>query len=64
LDSQNTSYYGKETYDAIIDLGSSVCILSKELCDLLDLDKKIKCDIDLLLANDFTKHYLGRIDNI
>jgi hypothetical protein len=32
---------------------------------LLDLDKKMeKCDIDLLLADDSTKHALGRIDNI
>jgi hypothetical protein len=39
--------------------------LSKELYDLLDLDKKMeKCDIDLLLANDSTKHALGRTYNI
>jgi hypothetical protein len=45
-------------------LGSSVNVTSKELYDLLDLDKKIeKCDIDLLLADDSTKHALGRIDN-
>jgi hypothetical protein len=32
---------------------------------LLDLDKKMeKCDTDLLLADDSTKHALGRIDNI
>jgi hypothetical protein len=32
---------------------------------LLDLEKKMKkCDIDLLLADDSTKHALGRIDNI
>jgi hypothetical protein len=55
----------KETYHAILDLGSSVGVLSKELCDLLDLDKKMEtCDIDLLLAGDSTKHALGRIDNI
>jgi hypothetical protein len=36
-----------------------VNILSKELYDLLDLDKKLeKCDIDLLLADDSTKHAL------
>jgi hypothetical protein len=46
-------------------LGSSVNILSKELYDLLDLDKKMeKCDIDLLLADDSTKHALGRIENV
>jgi hypothetical protein len=46
-------------------LGSSVNILSKELYDLLDLDKKMeKCDIDLYLADDSTKHALGRVDNV
>jgi hypothetical protein len=56
---------GKESHHAILDLGSSVNILSKELYDLLDLDKKMKrCDTDLLLANDSTKHALVRIDNI
>jgi hypothetical protein len=56
---------GKESHHAILDLGSSVNILSKELYDLLDLDKKMeKCDIDLLLVDDSTKHALGRIDNI
>jgi hypothetical protein len=28
---------GKETHDAILDLGSSVSVLSKELYDLLEL---------------------------
>ena len=56
---------GKETCHAMLDLGSSVCVLSKELFDLLDLDKKLeKCDIDLLLADDSTKHALARINNI
>jgi hypothetical protein len=32
----------KESHRAILDLGSSVNILSKELYDLLDLDKKWK----------------------
>jgi hypothetical protein len=32
---------GKESHHAILYLGSSVNILSKELYDLLDLDKKI-----------------------
>jgi hypothetical protein len=31
---------GKESHNAILDLGSSTNILSKELYDLLDLDKK------------------------
>jgi hypothetical protein len=52
---------GKESHHAILDLRSSVNILSKELYDLLDLDKKLeKCDIDLLLVDDSTKHALGR----
>jgi hypothetical protein len=53
---------GEESHHAILDLGSSVNILSKELYDLLDLDKKLeKCDIDLLLVDDSTKNALGRI---
>jgi hypothetical protein len=56
---------GKESHHAILDLGSSVNTLSKELYDLLDFDKKLeKCDIDLLLADDSTKHALGRIDDV
>jgi hypothetical protein len=31
---------GKESHNAILDLGSSVNVLSKELYDILDLDKK------------------------
>jgi hypothetical protein len=62
MDTQKTSV-GKESHHAILDLGSSINILSKELYDLLDLDKKLeKCDIDLLLADDSIKHALGRID--
>jgi hypothetical protein len=56
---------GKESHHAILDLGSSVNILSKELYDLLDLDKKMeKYDIDLLLADDSTKQALGTNDNV
>jgi hypothetical protein len=56
---------GKELRHAILDLGSSVNILSKEIYDLLDLDKKLeKCDIDLLLADDSTKHELDRINDV
>jgi hypothetical protein len=56
---------GKEPHHALLDLGSSVNIISKELYDLLDLNKKIeKCDIDILLVDDSTKHALGRVDNI
>jgi hypothetical protein len=47
---------GKYSHHAILDLGSSVNIISKELYDLLDLDKKLeKCDTNLLLADDSTK---------
>jgi hypothetical protein len=55
----------KESHNSILDLGSSVNILSKELYDLLDLGKKKleKSDIDLLIADDSTKHALGRIND-
>jgi hypothetical protein len=56
---------GKESHHAILDLGSSVNILSKELYDLLDLDQKLKnCDIELLLADDSIKHALYRINDV
>jgi hypothetical protein len=65
MDPKNIVTVGKESHNAILDLGSSVNILSKELYDILDLDKKLeKCDIDLLLADDSTKHVLGRINDI
>jgi hypothetical protein len=55
---------GKESHHAILDLGSSINILSKKLYDLLDLDKKLeKCDIDLLLVDDSTKNALDRIND-
>jgi hypothetical protein len=59
------NFVGKESDYAILDLGSSLNILSKELYDLLDLDNKLeKCDIDLLLADDYTKHALGKINDV
>jgi hypothetical protein len=62
MDPKNTYYCIKESHHAILDLGSSVNILSKELYDLLDVDKKLeKCEIDLLLADDSTKHALGAV---
>jgi hypothetical protein len=65
MDPKNTYCVAKESHHAILDLGSSVNILSKELYDLLDLDKKLeKCDIDLLLADDSIKHALGRINDV
>jgi hypothetical protein len=49
----------------MLDLGSRINILSKELYDLLDLDEKLeKFDIDLLLDDDSTKHALGRISYV
>jgi hypothetical protein len=33
---------GKESHHAILDLGSSINILSKELYDSLDLEKKLE----------------------
>ena len=55
---------GKVTWHAILDLGSSVSVLSKELYAMLDLNAMEKCNIDLLLADDSTKHALGRVDNV
>jgi hypothetical protein len=56
---------GKESRNAILELGSSVNVLSKELYDLLDLEKKLeKCDVDLSLADDSTKYALGRINDV
>jgi hypothetical protein len=42
----------KETHHAILDLGSSVSILSKELYELLELKHMEKCSVDLLLDDD------------
>jgi hypothetical protein len=54
----------KETHHAILDLGSSVSILSKELYELLELQNIEKCSIDMLLADDSVKHALGKVSNI
>jgi hypothetical protein len=40
---------GKETDHAILDLGSSVSVLSKELYEWLELHNFEKCSIDLLM---------------
>jgi hypothetical protein len=65
LDPKNIYCCRKRVTLCYLRLGSSVNILSKELYDLLDLDKKLeKCDIDLLLADDSTKHALGRINYV
>jgi hypothetical protein len=42
----------KETHHAILDLGSSVSVLSKELYELLELQNIENCSIDLLLGDD------------
>jgi hypothetical protein len=55
---------GKETHHAILDLGSSVSVLCKEIYELLELQNIEKCSIDLLLANDYVKHDLGRVSNV
>ena len=55
---------GKVTWHAILDLGSSVSALSKELYTMLELPTMEKCNVDLLLADDSTKHALGRVDNV
>jgi hypothetical protein len=55
---------GKETHHAILDLGSSVSILSKEIRELLELQNIEKYSIDLLLADDSIKHALGKVSNI
>jgi hypothetical protein len=39
---------GKESYHDILDLGSSSCILSKELYDLLGIHKKMKKSVILI----------------
>jgi hypothetical protein len=55
---------GKDTHHAIVDLGSSVSILSKELYELLELQHIEKCSIELLLADDSNKHALGKVSNV
>jgi hypothetical protein len=56
---------GKESHHAILDFGSGVNIISKELYDIFDLVNKMeKFDIDFLLADDSTKHALSRIGNL
>ena len=45
-------------------MGSSVSALSKELYTMLELPTMEKCNVDLLLADDSTKHAVGRVDNV
>jgi hypothetical protein len=55
---------GKETHHAILDLGSSVSILSKELYELIELQHIEKCSIDLLLTDDSIKNALGKVSSV
>jgi hypothetical protein len=55
---------GKETHHAILDLGSSISVLSEELYELLELQNIEKCSIDLLLADDSIKHALDKVSNV
>ena len=50
---------GKETQHAMLDLGSSVSVFSKEFYELLELNKMEKCSIELALADHTTKQALG-----
>ena len=47
---------GKETHHALLDLGSSVSILSKNLYEVLELKNLEKCSVELTLADDTIKH--------
>ena len=51
---------GKETHHTILDLGSSVSILSKKLYEVLELKNLKKCYIRLALADDSIKHALEK----
>jgi hypothetical protein len=55
---------GKETHHAILDLGSSVSILSKELYEVLELKNIEKCSIELALADDSIRHALGKVSDV
>ena len=55
---------GKVTWHAILDLGSSVSAISKELYDKLEIGAMEKCDIDLLLDDTSTKHALGIVNDV
>ena len=55
---------GKETHHAILDLGSSVSVLSKELYEVLELKNLEKCSIELALADDSIKHALGKVSDV
>ena len=52
MDPQSTSDHRKETHHAILDLGSSVYVLSKELYEVFESKNLEKCSIKLALADD------------
>jgi hypothetical protein len=54
---------GKETHHAMLDIGSSVSILSKELYEFLELQNIEKCSIDLLPADDSNGYMVEFISN-
>ena len=51
-------------HHAILDLGFSVSILSKELYEVLELKNLEKCSIELALADDSIKHALGKVSDV
>ena len=55
---------GKETQHAILDLESSVSVLSKELYEILELKNHEKCSIELALSDDSMKHALGKVSDV
>ena len=64
MDPQGTSNNLKETHHAILDLGSSVSILTKELYEVLELEKLKKCSIELELADNSIKNSLGKVIDV
>ena len=55
---------GKETQHAILDLESSVSVLSKGLYEALELKNLEKCSIELVLADNSIKHALGKVSDV
>ena len=64
MDPQGASNYWKKTHHAILDLGSTVSVLSKELYEVLELKNLEKCSIELALADDSIKHALGKVSDV
>ena len=54
----------KQTHHAILDLGSSVSVLSKELYETLELKNLEKCSIGLGLADNTIKHAIGKLSDV